>query len=281
MYDVTNTRFPRSKYMPPRIIPTWRSSGARERARSTLRGAQYERFSKIYEEPFFLVRPPETSDFECTFCVSGSSQTAIYKVEIGLFDGKTKCTCMDAKINCRKHKCVCKHVCFVLFRVLSECVGLEFFRGEVEGRAPRDPGGEGAGEGAGAGEGSMRLSAQQIYRMLDRVKSLCDNPSSHDILSPIDVASEAYRTQNKSVFRRKENFRELTEDSECPVCFLPFEPKDDDILRGCPSCGNVIHLECMRRWAQFLPSSSLNATMNKNVTCVICRSDVWRLWDGQ
>jgi len=42
-----------------------------------------------------------------------------YQVSLEVVDGTASCSCMDARINCRRLQCACKHVCFVVFQVLQ------------------------------------------------------------------------------------------------------------------------------------------------------------------
>ena len=40
---------------------------------------------------------------------------------------------------------------------------------------------------------------------------------------------------------------------------------ENDKLIKCPECKNISHLECMEKWLSV-----------GNLTCVYCRSDVWK-----
>jgi hypothetical protein len=50
----------------------------------------------------------------------------------------------------------------------------------------------------------------------------------------------------------------------CAICFDEMHKAAKDTILSCPDCHNNIHFECMRVW------------LEKNITCVYCRSDVWR-----
>jgi len=49
----------------------------------------------------------------------------------------------------------------------------------------------------------------------------------------------------------------------CGICFN--ELNLDEIMAICPTCHNIIHLNCMRKWMN----------MGKD-TCVYCRSSIWK-----
>ncbi|KLJ12667.1 hypothetical protein EMPG_09495 [Blastomyces silverae] len=53
-------------------------------------------------------------------------------------------------------------------------------------------------------------------------------------------------------------------EGDCPICFMEFDPKTEEIVWCKAACGNNIHKACFGRWA---------ATQQSNgVRCVICRS---------
>jgi hypothetical protein len=52
-----------------------------------------------------------------TFKISGSTKN-IYNLEINKL-GFISCDCLDIKTHCRKNNCYCKHICFLLLRVLK------------------------------------------------------------------------------------------------------------------------------------------------------------------
>ncbi len=54
----------------------------------------------------------------------------------------------------------------------------------------------------------------------------------------------------------------IEEGDSCPVCYDDMAGEAQ--LLGCPTCKNNIHRQCMEVW------------LERNNTCVYCRSDVWR-----
>lgn len=255
------------------MIPTWRTAAMREEVRRVLPPKQRDRFLKIYEEPFFLIHPPAVTDIDASFLVSGSTQQR-HTVRIDALSGAASCSCMDARINCRKQSCVCKHVCFVLFRVLRMS-DLRFFgvdRGlrlsEQELRACLDTAtriSEGAVSRGAVNQGSVSASS-----------TAAASPAISPVIDPSVMHPPPPSCTGSDVFRSNEVFRDnVSESSECPVCYDCVGPLQNNALRGCPSCGNVVHLECMRRWAAAALASG------SRVTCVMCRSAAWSRWDGR
>ncbi|KAL2359738.1 hypothetical protein RJZ56_007406 [Blastomyces dermatitidis] len=74
--------------------------------------------------------------------------------------------------------------------------------------------------------------------------------------APINPQENA-STENESGKRR-------AVEGDCPICFMEFDPKSQEIVWCKAACGNNIHKTCFGRWA---------ATQQSNgVRCVICRS---------
>ncbi|OJJ03760.1 hypothetical protein ASPVEDRAFT_43266 [Aspergillus versicolor CBS 583.65] len=58
-------------------------------------------------------------------------------------------------------------------------------------------------------------------------------------------------------------------EGECPICFMEFNPSEEEIVWCRAACGNNIHKTCFQQWA---------ATQNaQGVRCVYCRSP----WENQ
>lgn len=102
----------------------------------------------------------------------------------------------------------------------------------------------------------QKLSNVDIQKLNSRTKILING----------DVAKVFYqnylaKTTNKSVDQFSKAKREnVLEDACCPICF------DDliDNIKFCPECSNPIHDKCIEKW------------LEKNNTCVYCRSNVWK-----
>lgn len=196
---------------------------------------QLTRFDKIHSEPFYLIdHDPDEMSACAKFIVSGSTQK-VYNVYLKT-DRTFRCNCMDHP-RCVRNGMVCKHICFVLFRVLRHTNPRFFDR--------------------------LSLSHEELTVYLNRLE--CGlHVALEDCTPPSTMPQPQPQTQtqlHQSSFTNPLRMPGPADD--CPVCYDLLT--DGSELRGCPSCGNAIHLACVRRW--------LAVTASK--TCIMCRSDVW------
>ena len=98
----------------------WRSQQFKRECSTNLCIEQMKRINKLYIDEFFFLRAHETRSEVCWFVylVSGSTGTE-YTVVLET-DGGLRCDCPDYNTHCQKHNVVCKHIVFLLFRVLKE-----------------------------------------------------------------------------------------------------------------------------------------------------------------
>ena len=144
------------------------------------------------------------------FTVSGSQRTN-YVVTM-MSSGTMACSCMDAAIHCRRKGIVCKHVCFLLYRVMH-CENLDFF-------------------------GTMKLSDDIMQRIsLTAITGRALHP-----VSDIDKLASSLASLNFSEVKRS-----VRDDDECPVCY---DMLSNGANLGCPDCGNAIHKACADKWLQ-------------------------------
>jgi hypothetical protein len=210
----------------------------------TLSPAQAKRYAKVFSEPFYLIDHTHDATrphIVHTFKICGSTRS-VYTVHL-YQNGKLFCDCPDMRSNCAKSQCVCKHVCFVLVRVLKH-TGAAFY----ETRA---------------------LEPEQVVALSEkcaRLNEVVDAAVTNDEL--------ANKFKNWQPFDFKCKKPVFDEDDECPICYLAFKPCDDavttsnqnkDVILGCPTCKNSVHEGCMIRWLQQTAKPS----------CVYCRSTAW------
>ena len=86
-----------------------------------MNNSQYKRYAKLSIEPFYLLNK-KYEDNKYIFDMSGSQQD-IYTVTIydntSEYQGKITCNCPDMNSWAKKQHVVCKHCCFILFKVLK------------------------------------------------------------------------------------------------------------------------------------------------------------------
>jgi hypothetical protein len=239
----------------------WRDPAFREGARRALGRDQMARMEKVFHEPFFLLsRGSEASgERRLTFDVSGSRRDT-YLVTLRP-DGTVGCTCMDARLNCARKGCVCKHACFVLVRVLRACERSFAFFGADGMRLPPEAVSEAFErfrEGTLINEDHLVPLRDEEY-LDDLARRMAEIRRSMESLTCNGDRDSAPIT---GIFDFTHVAKPPQTGDECPVCY-------DDLLRGalsgCPECGKGVHTACVRRWLDVAPHRS----------CVYCRSRDW------
>jgi hypothetical protein len=119
----------------------------------------------------------------------------------------------------KKAGCVCKHVCFILSRVL-------------------------------------KYTDESFYDDLtfnfEQVRNLCECLHIEDNLINLTLLDRYIDlTENKPDFTK---YREFKEDTECPICYT--ELGNNEQLLGCPVCLNPVHTKCMEKWLTIKQSCS-------------------------
>ena len=259
----------------------WREPAFVADVKSRVSKDQFTRFQKMYHEPFFLLGGEEASEsVEGTPSSSrrtAGSQDRVFRVsgstasEYNVFvkpDGSFRCSCMDANVNCKKKNCVCKHVCFIFYRVFKfDRIG--FFETH---KLTAD---ELARVAHFNSTEALTRPADTVFTASD-IDSLCAGIGSVSI----GTSTGSSTRLNKPDFTVIKRVPEI--DDDCPVCYDALLKDDTTIahgwpeescmrivgLLGCPSCGNGVHEVCVRRWLSSAPKK----------TCVFCRSDVWNLF---
>lgn len=100
---------------------------------------------------------------------------------------------------------------------------------------------------------TKKLTDQQVASLLARFDAASDLWNNKDLLPPVDVTQESFRNGAKPMDPLE----------MCPICYCEYAAEP---CVSCPTCNNYIHTDCMNVWLE-----------RKN-TCVMCRSDVWKLY---
>ena len=215
----------------------------------TLSYHQRNRFYRIFSDNFYLLdilKYPESTKF----FISGSSKN-VYTVTI--FDNKKmSCNCPDMKSWAKESDCICKHCCFVLFRVLDlkdyySNNKINFFN-DLE-----------------FDDDEYEFIEKKMLGLISKfVTTNSDNNNivNIDLIKKYNKIKELQVDDGKEKYEVKNYTNNDIENDTCPICFL--EIGKEEIVR-CPCCNNVIHKECMEKWLRMGKSN-----------CVYCRSDVWK-----
>ena len=193
------------------------------------------RFNKIHYEKFYLLNL-EKFDDKIIFSISGSTSN-IYKVSLYLLGKRIFCNCPDAKSHAKKNHCLCKHVCFIIFCVLKNCVNKDNTDLWT----------------------NHYFSNEELIHLVEKINSLNLNQNEHTS-EEMFIRYELLKNKDpKEKFKIK---KEIKEDDYCIICFEEFKVKKN--ICQCPMCNSILHSICMNKW--------LNTG---KISCPYCRSEVW------
>lgn len=174
---------------------------------------QMKRIDKLVIDEFYLIKFSNDKPFN--FVVSGSTKK-LYNVRL-LENNGIICDCMDMMSHCKRHKCVCKHICFLLLRVLKIFDSSYFF--------------------------TLKLSSENIKNIEYKLKSFIPD---EDIINNLLVENF-----NKMTIQFKLK-KEIEQDDECSICYNGIKDIKDYKNNSveCPTCHNVFHNKCIEKWLQ-------------------------------
>ena len=216
---------------------------------------QHERFQKLFYENHYLLKIIDSSH-QINFDVSGSTSN-IYQVKLmKSFEwNNIYCNCPDSKKWANVHGVVCKHILFVIFKVLK----LFKFNNSLS-LITVEPNGE------------LFLEKRKLHRdFLEVISVFIDlfNFNEETDFMKLEYV-EKYHKIKDSLEKIQENKDKtsLLEEKDssvehCLICFEDFDKKTKlsrDINSQCLICKTIFHKECLGKW--FL----------HNNTCPYCRS---------
>jgi len=205
---------------------------------------QLKRYKKIFEDPLYLIDYNMENEI-LMFHVSGSTKN-IYtvKIRINIVD----CDCPDNRSWAKKYKVCCKHVCYVLFKVVKVFIETSGTIATIN----NDP----------TNFFSQLKPSLEEYKYM---KMFIENKKiSSDVISQelIEKYNRLKLNPTESVDKFKKSTRELNAEDDCPICYDVLGSNTNDLL-SCPDCNNYVHIKCMEKWLEY------------NKSCVYCRSEVW------
>ena len=137
--------------------------------------------------------------------------------EVKVFDADNKgtfwCTCADHKFNSGKKNIVCKHICFIVCKVLK-ILQTYFFD-------------------------TKRLTPEHLTQLLDKFNI------NSDIWTDVKIV----RKSNKITIQDFKFFPIHIEDT-CTFCYDDMTDNDKPISVSCPLCKHCFHEECMEIWLE-------------------------------
>jgi len=205
---------------------------------------QVKRLKKMSEDPLYLIDYKiELNKELLEFHISGSTKN-IYMVKIT--DTYVDCDCPDSRSWAKKFKVCCKHVCFVLFKVVkvfseNNNLVLDWNKQNTSFFT------------------NLKLSPEE-YKY---IKSFLEAKKvSTDVInqSLVDKYNKISTQDPNDMF--KHSVRVLDPQDDCPICYDVFGIDIQNLL-SCLDCQNYVHTNCMNKWLEH------------NTTCVYCRSECW------
>jgi Ring finger domain len=199
---------------------------------------------------------PKKRSLMGTFLVLGTlnkhgerSQYHIDMYDPTLIDAEKKsfyCNCPAHKFQGARDNTVCKHISFVMCRVVGYMTE-EFFKTHRLTKAETDMVVE---------KVSVRREVLMMHIEANRAK---------DAAAMLDTGASATVAYDPSKWITRDSFKNSTRDmaeEACPICF-------DDIVDGdgrlnCPECKKHIHKDCIEVW------------LSRHDSCVYCRSTKWK-----
>jgi hypothetical protein len=203
---------------------------------------QKQRFHKIFYENIYLL---DLDKMNKNFTISGSTAN-VYKCQI--VNNKIKCDCPDNNGNTFRNKCVCKHCCFILCKVLK------LMKNKTDGE--QHPFFE-----------RLYFTDEELVFITNQISTLNiynenNDYINHDLCSKFtNINMNVDNDNNNNKINIFAQTKKTTDDDCCVICFDNFSTIDNV---ECPTCHNIVHKKCMDKWME----------MNKK-NCVYCRSDIW------
>jgi hypothetical protein len=199
-------------------------------------GQQLLRLDKIYNEDFFLLDKYQ-DDNKLIFKICGSTKN-IYEVKLYLISKRIYCNCPDSKSWAKKYGVICKHCCFVIFKVLK----LNFDKEQYLE--------------------SLSFNSKQIDYM-KQIFLKINMSSNEDYINK--VYSDKYKILESNENNDSEDIKpKESEDNFCAICYDEFENitcKTEN--RQCKICMKVLHKKCLEKWLNM-----------GNQTCPYCRTPI-------
>ncbi len=125
------------------------------------------------------------------------------------------CNCPDHKFNSSKNDTCCKHISFIICKVLKY-LEPQFFE-------------------------DKKLPEYELAILLSKLTSEENLWKDKDLVKKIiKITIEIFKNYKKTI----------DEDEYCPVCYDELDNENKNDLLSCPNCNNYVHNECMDVWLE-------------------------------
>ena len=205
---------------------------------------QHTRFQKLFTDNIYLIKISKNK-YDFTFKIAGSS-TNIYTVKLinNQQNNHLFCDCYDMKKWAKEHGVFCKHILFVVFRVLKlfnysnilskitiDDTAILFFKNKT-------------------------LNALHIEKVHSFVNTFNFSDISSSLFN-IDYIKHYERLVSKQPLQHSSD---KTIPTECVICFDGIKNVYD--TSNCDQCIGCFHTSCFNTWLKF------------NKSCPLCRAPI-------
>ena len=198
---------------------------------------QLLRFEKLNSEDFFLLNKSH-DESKLIFNICGSTKN-VYETKIYLKSKMIYCNCPDSKSWARKYGVVCKHCCFVLFKVLRLKIDkMDYFK-------------------------KLYFEEKVLNEIKENYEKLNLLNYEQDFLNK-DISNKFNSIKHNTSDSKDEIVLKEEDDHDnfCAICYEDFEDiKNIKENFQCNICSKILHLKCINKWI----------TMG-NKSCPYCRS---------
>jgi len=200
-------------------------------------GQQILRLEKLNSDDFYLLNKFEESN-KLNFDICGSTKN-IYKVRLYFGSKMIYCDCPDSKSWAKKYGVICKHSCFVLFRILKLNLNKnEYLR-------------------------TLIFSEEQMEFLKNMFRKINMLNSNEDFInSEYSEKFKILEIHNSNNLTNNDITPRDSEDNFCAICYDEFENiSDKQQNRQCKVCMKILHKKCLNKWISM-----------GNQNCPYCRS---------
>lgn len=195
----------------------WRNAVFQQQTKRDLTPQQYKRFRKLTTDSFYFIGAERVAD-HIHFQMYGSGRD-VYTIKS---DCRTfTCNCMDSLFG--RCACVCKHICFILTRVLRY-YNVQFYTNLC------------------IPETDVSVIQQRAERVVHRMRN------------ELDMLDDQMKSLNLDACNTPFLVTRINPTEQCAICYDTFGD-NVDILVNCPACKQIFHTTCMTSW--------LNVSKNK------------------
>lgn len=139
-----------------------------------------------------------------------------YKITVSDEENKPTfwCSCAEHKFNSKKNNTVCKHICFIVCKVLK-ILQLYFFD-------------------------NKKLSKEHLNLLLEKFNKTSEFWNNDEYVKKI----KKFTINNYKIFRNNIN-------ESCVFCYDDIDDNvDKNLIVSCPNCKNCFHTECKQIWLE-------------------------------